>query len=114
MLAPPSLPSAVRDRAFCANNGELGILPSDAEAFVKACAADGVTVLGWELWIVDHRWDFSANAPAAAKGSWCGAIPVDGRMTVFSGEGALPPMDEIPPQWREHVRANFTITGPRD
>jgi hypothetical protein len=114
MLAPPSLPAPVRERAFRAKNGELGILPSDEAAFLKACAADGVSVLGWELWIVDHRWDFDVRTPVAAKGSWCGGIPVDGRMTVYSGEGALPTMDEMPREWRDHVRANFTIAGATD
>jgi hypothetical protein len=54
MMFPPSLPDYVKARAFRATNGELGIMPGDAGAFLDACRSDGVEVLGWELWIVDH------------------------------------------------------------
>jgi len=54
MMYPPSLPTAVKERAFVAANGELGVLPADAEAFLTACRRDGVAVLGWELWLADR------------------------------------------------------------
>jgi hypothetical protein len=110
MSLPPSLPRALEKRSFHAKSGELGILPSDAPAFLKACDKDGIRVLGWELWIVDHRWDFKKNKPVSSPGDWCGGIPNKGGMGVISGTGKkLPATDDIARKFSDYLRFNFTI-----
>ena len=68
MLYPPSLPEKILSRAFCAGNGELGLKLDDASAFLDACEADGITVHGWELWIVDHLPSDDWKQPDPAPG----------------------------------------------
>lgn len=121
MMHPPSLPDAVRTRAFRASNGELGIFPADAPAFLDACRSDGVQVLGWELWIIDHDWGSETNAPAPISGSWCGGVPVQSHAipAVVGGDGdvdeterqltALDLDAEVLPAWLPYVRVNFTL-----
>lgn len=121
MMYPPSLPEEVKKRAFLAPNGELGLLPSDARSFLNACKRDQVEVLGWELWIADHEWDFDTNYPTPARGVWCGGIPIQGQSlpAVVHGEGdaeesakQLAVLDfdaEIQPTWQPQVRVNFTL-----
>ena len=121
MLFPPSLPQAVISRAFHASNGELGILPGDTSAFLDACQADCVAVLGWELWLIDHDWNTVTNTPGRAPGSWCGLIPICGEPlpAVVHGEGDLAVTRAdlakldlnalIDPQWADYVRVNFTL-----
>lgn len=120
MMHPPSLSEDLKARSFRARNGELGVLPSDASLFLAACRADNVEVLGWELWIVDHRWAAS-NAPEPAEGYWSGGIPTvtDALPVVFAGEGnvdeleqqlaALRLGDEIQPAWLPYIRVNFIL-----
>lgn len=114
MSQPPSLPRALAKRSFHAKNGGLGILPSDAPAFLKACDKDGIRVLGWELWIVDHRWDFKKNKPVKSSGDWCGGIPTKDGMSVMSGVGVsrLPAIDSLAPRYADHLRFNFTTGKP--
>jgi hypothetical protein len=121
MMYPPSLPKDVKARAFRASNGELGVLLADTPSFLAACRSDKVEVLGWELWVVDHDWDFETNAPVLAKGSWCGGIPVQGIavLAAIGGEGNLDETErqlaatninaEVIPAWLPHLRANFTL-----
>lgn len=109
MSVPPSLPRALEKRSFHSKNGQLGVLPSDAPAFLKACDKDGIRVLGWELWIVDHRWDFKKNKPVPSTGDWCGGIPTKDGMSVMSGTGKLPATDDIARKFSDHLRFNFTI-----
>jgi hypothetical protein len=121
MLFPPSLPQAVISRAFHADNGELGILPADAPAFLDACQADAAIVLGWELWLIDHDWDPKTNAPARALGYWCGLIPVrdhplphvvhgDGDLGATRAELAELDLEAlVDPRWLDSVRINFTL-----
>jgi hypothetical protein len=115
MNAPPSLPHDVIQRSFVANNGELGILPTDTEAFLQACGQDGVAVLGWEAWIVHHRWDFDARRPLPARGSWCGLFPTQSHGAVVGGSGDADATRRgiaefvLEPSWREFVRFNITI-----
>ena len=109
MSLPPSLPRALEKRSFHAKNGQLGILPSDAPAFLKACEKDGIRVLGWELWIVDHRWDFNKNKPVSSPGDWCGGIPTKDGMSVMSGIGKLPATDDLAKKFSDYLRFNFTI-----
>ena len=120
-MFPPSLSDDVKARAFRAGNGELGILPADAPIFLAACRSDGVEVLGWELWVVGHSWDFDSNLPVPAEGLWCGGIPVnDGDVpAVIGGEGdadeterqlaATDLESEVQAAWLPHVRVNFTL-----
>lgn len=120
MMYPPSLPTAVKDRAFVAANGELGVLPADAEAFLTACRQDGVAVLGWELWLADHACG-SGVTPVAAKGEWSGGLPTagEGVPVIISGVGdvnqsgaQLASFDidvEVSPEWAPYVRVNFTL-----
>jgi hypothetical protein len=121
MMYPPSLPEDVKARAFRAGNGELGILPSDATSFLAACRSDGVEVLGWELWVVDHQWDLDTNSPVPATGSWCGGIPVQDHIVpvVVGGSGDVDETEdqlaavnlsaEVQPAWLSYVRVNFTL-----
>jgi hypothetical protein len=61
------------------------------------------------LWIVDHRWDFKANKPVSSPGDWCGGIPTKDGMSVMSGTGKLPQIDEIARKFADYLRLNFTI-----
>lgn len=120
MTYPPSLPHTVRARAFVASNGELGVLPQDVGAFLSACRADAVEVLGWELWLADHAWG-DGGRPVSAIGMWCGGIPVAGESapSIISGIGdvddsqrQLEELDlsaEVDAKWAPHVRVNFTL-----
>ena len=120
-MYPPSLPDHVKARAFRSGNGELGILPADASVFLAACRSDGVEVLGWELWLVNHSWDFESNLPVPADGMRCGGIPVnDGDVpAVIGGEGDVGETErqlagtdlesEVQAAWLPHVRVNFTL-----
>jgi hypothetical protein len=122
MMYPPSLPEDVKARAFRAGNGELGIAPTDASAFLAACRTDGVKVLGWELWVVDHDWDFDTNTVVPAAGWWCGGIPVraDDEPTIIAGDGdadeaerQLASVDldaEIEPAFLPFIRVNFALS----
>jgi hypothetical protein len=118
---PPSLPKPVLDRSFHARNGEIGLLPKDVGTFLDACEADSISVLGWELWIADHRCDPNRDEPVVAVGDWCGLIPVrgDDRSAVVGGEGDLSATRQqlavlaldtlVDPRWTSHVRVNLTI-----
>jgi hypothetical protein len=121
MMCPPSLDRSVKERAFCAPNGELGIHIGDADRFLAACRNDGVEVLGWELWVVDHAWGDEFDGPVSAPGSWCGGIPTrnENLPVVFSfggdaddAERQLASIDlnaEVLPEWLPHIRINFTL-----
>jgi hypothetical protein len=102
---------------------ELGIVPSDANAFLASCAEDGVKVLGWELWIVDHSWARDSNDIAPSPGSWCGGVPIRGEtaLWVLGGEGdasetaqQLAEWDvaaKVEPAWLPYLRINFTLAS---
>ena len=121
MFYPPSLPLDVLARSFRAMNGELGLLPADVSAFLDACQTDGVRVLGWDLWLIDHAFDAGSKAPKMAKGSWCGLIPLraDPLPAVVAGTGDLARtrariaelefdlmFDAV---WRPHIRVNIAL-----
>jgi hypothetical protein len=120
MMFPPSVSEHVKARAFRAHNGELGILPSDAAAFLQACRSDKVRVWGWELWIVDHQCNFFEK-PIPAIGSWCGIVPVpEGDVpVVITGAGDVDETErqiacfdfeaEVAEPWRHYVRVNFLL-----
>jgi hypothetical protein len=97
-------------------------MPEDAIAFLEACAADHAEVLGWELWLIDHRWDNAARAPTPAPGIWCGLIPVEGTSVpaVFQGSGDCEQtrleisrldLGDIALQYCDYIRINFTLAG---
>lgn len=121
MLFPPSLSAEVLERSFRSGSGELGVLPTDTEAFLGACEADQIEVLGWELWLVDHRFDFESGGPKQADGFWCGLVPtLEGDLpAVIAGEGdarqtrtdiaALNLSAVVKHQWLRYARFNFTI-----
>src|ERR1700761_2910209 len=90
MFAPPSLPRDIVDRSFVAQNGEFGIKIEDAAAFLNACDADCIELLGWELWLVDHAVA-STKVPHKSEGNWSGLIPTigDDAPSVIGGEGDL-------------------------
>ena len=121
MFAPSSLPHHVVARAFTASNGELGILPQDTGTFLTACEQDGVPLLGWELWIIDHRMGIT-NALIPALGQWSGIIPTRTRsLAIFGGSGGLEQTRReiaeldlertVAQRWMEFVRFNFTLNG---
>ena len=123
MFYPPSLNDAVKERAFCAANGELGVYPTDARSFLEACRNDGVKVLGWELWVIEHTWDTLTNEPVPAPGLWCGGIPIrretipaiiGGNGDVDATEHQLAAFDfeaQVGPFWYPYLRINFTVEG---
>lgn len=121
MLFPPSLSAEVLERSFRSGNEELGILPTDTEAFLAACEADQIEVLGWDLWLVDHGFDPESGGPKQADGLWCGLIPTleYDLPAVIAGEGdarltrtdiaALNLSAVVKPQWLRYARFNFTL-----
>lgn len=121
LLFPPSLPQEIKDRAFRASNGELGIVLGDAQAFLKATTADDIEVLGWELWIIDHAWELENNGLCSAPGYWCGGIPLRNNdvPAVVGGVGdanqtllqilATDFTNEVSPEWLPSLRVNFTL-----
>lgn len=121
MSAPPSLPPHVLARSFRATNGELGILPEDTKAFLAACERDGIPILGWELWIIDHRMGIT-NALIPALGQWSGVIPTRTRsLAIIGGSGGLEQTRReiaeldfertVDQRWIEFVRFNFTTNN---
>lgn len=118
---PPTLPADILARAFRAPNGELGIMPSDADAFIDACDAAGIGLLGWELWLIDHRIGARDAEPQPAPGLWCGLIPMLGHAApaVIGGSGNsahtrqdIAAMDldaRVAGKWRPYLRINFTL-----
>jgi hypothetical protein len=122
MLYPPSLSEKILSRAFRAGNGELGLELDDAFGFLDTCEADGVTVHGWELWIVDHQPSDDFKQPEPAAGQWWGGIPMLGspHPNIIHGDGDLAEirsqvenldkdLAQIDPRWAPHVRINFTL-----
>ncbi len=89
-------------------------------SFLDACSADGVHVLGWELWIIDHKADENW-LPSLSPGDWCGLIPTRQHPTpaVIAGEGdlektrkdieVLDVRELIEPRWLRFIRVNFTL-----
>jgi len=120
-MYPPSFDPFAKSRAFLATNGELGVRPDDIDAFIDACRRDGVAVLGWELWLVDHAWGNNFEGPVPAPGYWCGGIPTKSHdlPSVIGGDGDVDETErqlkafglehEIKPEWLPHVRINFTL-----
>lgn len=121
-MCPPSLSPEVKVRAFVAANGEFGILLADSHAFLSACRADNISVLGWELWIIDHTWSPDHNWPTPEAGSWCAGIPLIGQTVpaVVGGSGdvdsteielaAFDAASEIAFKWLSFLRVNFTLS----
>jgi hypothetical protein len=119
MLFPPSLPPEIRVRAFRAMNGELGIRAEDVEAFLDICDADGVDVLGWELWLADHAWVAPARVDYV-PGSWSGGIPgrdghppavamADGNSHAARAAIARLSLDWVEPAVAPYLRFNFAL-----
>jgi hypothetical protein len=99
MEFPPSLSDDVLIQAFHASNGELSILPADADLFLTAYERDHVELLGWDLWLIDHADEPDSGEPVRSPSSWCGLIPsLDSRNRILGGEGDRG-------QTRSHIRA---------
>jgi hypothetical protein len=108
-------------RSFRAASGELGVHPGDATAFLNACEANGIGVVGWELWLVDHVFDAGSRHPRRAAGSWCGLIPLRGGdlPAVIAGSGSLTVTREqiaaidldrlLDAPWRADIRIHITL-----
>ena len=121
MRYSPSLPPEILDRAFHAFNGELGIQPSDAIAFLHACEADQVGVRGWELWIVDYKTDPVSGNLVASRGDWSSLVPkrqfttavvVRGQGDIFQTMEQMHYLDLddlVDPKWTGLVRINFRL-----
>lgn len=124
MYFPPSLPAEILERSPCSRNGELGIARDDTDAFLAACKSDSMTVLGWELWLVNHIPSPESGQPQRSDGAILGAIPswalTDADCpAVFGGIGDLDRTrrqiatlkleDMVKPQWLNHIRFNITI-----
>src|SRR5262249_4593751 len=84
---PPLCPLTSFAARFSPPTARPAFGPSAAEAFLQACETDGIEVLGWEAWIVHHRWDFDANWPRPAYGSWCGLFPTESHGELVGGTG---------------------------
>ena len=121
MMFPPSLDPAIRDRAFHAVNGELGVRLSDAQAFLDACRQDQAEVFGWELWVINHRWALARNNVIGQQHGWTSGVPLRaGGTAIFHGEGDAAATDEeqlshydfeaeIAPEYLQFARVNFTL-----
>lgn len=120
MMFPPSLDDAVKERAFFDAGGELGIKLADTALFLAACRNDGVEVLGWDLWVIDHSCGKRVAGPSYAPGCWCGEIPMrKGTIAVVEGHGdadateqQLADFDvneEVKAIWLPFLRVNFTL-----
>ena len=101
MMFPPSLPEEVHQRAFVGSDGELGILLSDAKAFLDACRRDGVSVYGRELWVVDTTAGRVSPMPLYGDGD---ADETDRDLAELALSG------KIPAAVAPHIRVNFTIS----
>jgi len=78
-------------------------------------------VLGWELWVVDHRWDAETSWPAPEAGSWGSGIPVVNHEVpiVIGGDGDVDEIGrqiasidfetEVRSDWLSRIRVNFTL-----
>jgi hypothetical protein len=120
-IFPLSLAPDIIARAFRDANGELGVLPADAMAFLDACQAKGIAVLGWDLRLVDHVFHAASQRPIRSPGSWCGLIPLTGETlpAVIAGSGdlaatraqiaALDLDSMIDPPWRAAIRIHITL-----
>ena len=120
---PPSLPAKILASATYMSNGELGIRYEDVGIFLNACERDGIGLLGWELWLVDHEWPEDGTSPVYSKGTIHGLVPVEGEKipAVIGGSGDLAASrmqitkldltKEIDPKFRPHIRFNFTLNG---
>jgi hypothetical protein len=118
---PPSLAPSIMERAFRAANGEFAVRPADALALLDACAAKGVRVLGWELWLIDHAFDAGSKRPIRSEGAWCGLIPLIGETfpVVIGGSGDLAATRRqiaeldlhglVDPLWRSEIRIHITL-----
>ena len=118
---PPAVSPDIAARAFRAANGEFAVRPADALAFLDACQAKGIGVLGWELWLVDHAFDAGSKRPIRSAGSWCGLIPLIGETfpTVIAGSGDLAQTRRqiakldlhalVDPLWRAAIRIHITL-----
>ena len=84
-------------------------------AFPEACRKDDIAVLGWEVWIINHR-ELGHFSP----GSWTGLIPLtDGSTAVIGGDAGADdvqkqcalflPASKVAPFWMPHLRVNVTI-----
>lgn len=118
---PPSLDPAVVDRAWKAANGELAFLATDVDLVLDACEHDGVAVLGWELWLLDH-WLDENNILLVRPGIWTGLIPdPHGAVGVWASNADLHASREeirridwrsqVAPELHPFVRYNFTFDG---
>ncbi|RPI77579.1 MAG: hypothetical protein EHM45_08510 [Desulfobacteraceae bacterium] len=83
---PPSLDTDVLKRSFVASNGEVGVLPNDADSFLNACEHDDIALAGWELWVVGYAC--TPTGLVEASGRWAGLIPLCNSEVpaVFHGE----------------------------
>ena len=124
-------------RCFLAGDGEVGIPLVAVEVFLDSCEDDGLGVLGWELWLVDHALS-PAGTLKPAPGQWVGSVPRhgdEGGVTiggevelrrdgeskqdfarrsvgvVRSQVGAFEP-SEVPEAYRSALRVNFTLDLP--
>jgi hypothetical protein len=96
---PPSLDPRVIARSFRSANGELGVLPTDIDAFLSTCQADEIPLLGWELWVVQHKP--APGGPLFAPGEWEGLVPLEGGRTSAVIHGEVAPVPAEP--WVEFV-----------
>lgn len=119
MNFPPSLAADIHGRCFRATNGELGVRPEDVAAFLDACDADAIAVLGWEIWLADHAW-VAPTRVDHAPGSWSGGIPRrDGQppqIATNDGDSQAAraairglSFDWVEPSARPYLRFNFAL-----
>jgi len=96
-------------------------MPRDVNSLLDACQKDQITVLGWELWLVDHQIGTRSNNLRPAPGHWSGLIPVRSSdlPAVVQGSGdadtireqiAKLDLDELVEiEWLQYVRVNVTL-----
>jgi hypothetical protein len=119
LYRPRSLDRSIIERSWLAGNGELGILPEDVNGFLDACVSDSISVLGWEMWLVEHQWDGEEGAEIG-RGMWTGLVPhVQGGTCCWQDSADAPTTraqianlewrNAVPTQLHPWVRFNFTL-----
>jgi hypothetical protein len=119
LYCPRSLDRLILERSWLAGSGELGILPDDVNGYLDACEFDEISVLGWEMWLIEHQWDGDGGAEIV-RGMWTGLVPhVQGGTCCWQGSADAPTTraqiaklewrNAVPTQLHPWVRFNFTL-----
>jgi hypothetical protein len=68
-----------------------------------------MAILGWELWLTDHRATTEGD-PISSAGHWCGLIPLK-EHAVPGVIGGNTESRQIKEEWDFYVKSTITDTG---